>query len=322
MEGRRGCDILGRAGLPVDPRLRVPLTDAQSLSQAITGREPAPSPHPSPQVVVVDADKWLFNVAASLREVWIFREVLLAFASRIIRVRYKQAALGIAWALVVPTISAILFTVVLGRVAHIASEGVPYLLFALCGMVAWGFFSTALGVAMDSVVADSALLRKVYFPREVLPFAAIVASLVDLVPTFVLLIIFCIAYGYTPAVEWLALPLVPILLVTGVAAYAMLPASLNVYYRDIRYILPFVLQLGLFASPVLWSLTRVAQPWRDLIIAVNPAACAIDALRRILLHHQWPQLLSTVSCLAWIGVLGLVGYFCFKRLERGFADRI
>jgi ABC-type polysaccharide/polyol phosphate export permease len=124
------------------------------------------------------------SLRGNLREAWAFRDVMLAFASRQVRVKYKQAAIGLTWVLIQPLVATLLFTVVLGKLSHVGSEGVPYLLFALCGMVAWGFFAAALTTGSDSVVTDAALLRKVYFPREVLPVAAICASLVDLAPAF------------------------------------------------------------------------------------------------------------------------------------------
>jgi lipopolysaccharide transport system permease protein len=189
-------------------------------------------------------------------------------------------------------------------------------------MVAWGFFSQAFSVGSDSVVTDAPLLRKVYFPREILPVAAIVASLVDLVPSFGLLLVFEIGYGKYPAAQWLALPVVPVVLVLGVFAYVLLPAALNVFYRDVRHVLPFIVQIGLFASPVIYSLHAVGQPFRDIFIVLNPVACAIDAVRRILLHHEWPQPGLTAADIGWSLLLATLTYYVFKKLERSFADRV
>jgi lipopolysaccharide transport system permease protein len=271
---------------------------------------------------VVTAGGGLGSLRGNLSEAWAFRDVMLAFASRQVRVKYKQAAIGLAWVLIQPLIAALLFTVVLGKLSHVSSEGAPYLLFALCGMVAWGFFSEALSLGSESVVADAPLLRKVYFPREVLPVAAIFASLVDLAPSFLLLLVFEIGYGKFPTLQWLALPIVPLVLVVGSLAYMLLPAALNVFYRDVRYVLPFVVQIGLFASPVVYSLQEIGQPFRDIFIVINPAACAIDAVRRILLHHQWPQPELTAACICWSVLLATLTYFLFKKLERSFADRV
>ena len=145
---------------------------------------------------VVTADGGFGSLRRNLAEAWAFRDVMLAFASRQVRVKYKQAAIGVTWVVIQPLVAALLFTVVLGKLSHVSSEGAPYLLFALCGMVAWGFFSQALSVGSESVVSDAPLLRKVYFPREVLPIAAIFAALVDLAPSFLLLLVFETAYGH------------------------------------------------------------------------------------------------------------------------------
>jgi ABC-type polysaccharide/polyol phosphate export permease len=271
---------------------------------------------------VVTAGAGLGGLRRNIAEAWAFRDVMLAFASRQIRVKYKQAAIGLTWVVIQPLIAALLFTVVLGKLSHVSSEGAPYLLFALCGMVAWGFFSEGLSVGSESVIADAPLLRKVYFPREVLPFAAVFVALVDFLPSFVLLVVFEFAYGRLPTLQWLALPVVPVVLFVGSLTYVLLPAALNVFYRDVRYVLPFIVQIGLFATPVVYSLDEIGQPFRDLFVVFNPAACAIDAVRRIFLHHQWPQVGLTVACLGWSLLLGTVTYYGFKRLERSFADRV
>jgi lipopolysaccharide transport system permease protein len=270
----------------------------------------------------VTAGGGLGSLSSNLAEAWAFREVMLAFASRQVRVKYKQAAIGLTWVVIQPLIAALLFTVVLGKLAHVSSEGAPYLLFALCGMVAWNFFAEALTAGSESVVTDAPLLRKVYFPREVLPVAAIAASLVDLAPSFVLLLIFDVAYGRSPTLQWLALPIVPVVLAVGALAYILVPAALNVFYRDVRYVLPFIVQLGLFATPVIYSLQAIGQPFRDVFIILNPAACAIDCVRRVLLHHQWPEFGLTAASLVWSMLLAALTYYVFKKLERSFADRV
>jgi lipopolysaccharide transport system permease protein len=258
----------------------------------------------------------------SARELWAFREVWAAFVVRQIRVRYKQAVVGIGWAVIQPVLSAVVFTIFLGHVAHVSSDGSPYLLFSLAGTVAWSYFSMAASAGMESVVMDSQLLRKVYFPREVLPLAAITASLVDFVPGLVTLLVTSFAFGIAPAVQWLALPIPIVILVLSAAALSIGLSGVNVYYRDVRYALPFLLSIGLFASPVVWSLDAVPPPWRTIYAIVNPIAAAIDSLRRIVAHHQWPSLIVSVGALTWAFVLCVGGAILFKRLERGFADRV
>jgi len=258
----------------------------------------------------------------ALRELWAFREVLWAFAVRQVKVKYKQAAIGVGWAVVQPIAAAGIFALFLGRFANVTSEGAPYLLFALCGTVIWTYFSASASSAAESLVNDSALLRKVFFPREVLPLAAILAGLVDLGPGLAILVIAALLYGIVPGVAWLALPLVLAIVVLFAAAVGVGLSGLNVYYRDVRYVLPFVLQLGLFASPVVYSLASVPAGWRNFYEVINPLAAAIDGLRRIVLHDEWPQFGITFGALAWCASLVIGGYALFKRLERGFTDRI
>jgi len=258
----------------------------------------------------------------SLRELWVFREVLWAFAVRQVKVKYKQAAVGIGWAVLQPVVSAALFALFFGRFAHVASEGVPYLLFALAGMVAWTYFSSSGGTAMESLIADQALLRKVYFPREVLPLAAIMAGLVDLGPALLTLLVAAGLYGIAPSVAWLALPLPILILILAAAALGIGLSSVNVYYRDVRYALPFVLQLGLIVTPVVYSLNAIPEQWQTAYAILNPIAGAIDAIRRIVTHQEWPDMGITFGALAWSTVLLLLAYALFKRLERGFSDRV
>ena len=259
---------------------------------------------------------------AALRELWRYREVLTAFVARHVKVKYKQAAIGIGWAVVQPVIAAVLFAIFLGRLAGIESEGAPYFLFALAGMVAWSYFSSAAGQGMESLVADQVLLRKVYFPREILPIASVTAALVDLLPALGVLAVAACAYGHWPTVEWLALPLPVLLLALAAAGVALAVSAANVYYRDVRYALPFVLQVGLFASPVVYPLSAVPDGWREAYAILNPVAAAIDAIRQIVLHGSWPDLVITAGAFAWTLVLVAGGYAFFKRLERGFADRV
>ena len=258
----------------------------------------------------------------SLGELWVYREVWWAFVVRNVGVKYKQAAIGIGWAVVQPIAAAALFAVFIGHVAHVSSEGLPYLLFALAGMIAWTYFSAAAGSAMESLVSDQVMLRKVYFPREILPLAAVTSALVDFLPALATLLVACLAYGVTPTLSWIALPICVLLLLVAATALGLGIAGLNVYYRDIRYALPFVLQLGLFASPVIYPLAKVPGAWRTVYAVLNPVAAAIDGIRRCVLHGTWPAAGPTIGAFAWSLLLIAAGYVLFKRLERGFADRV
>jgi homopolymeric O-antigen transport system permease protein len=260
--------------------------------------------------------------AASFRELWAFREVLWAFVVRQVKVRYKQAAVGVLWAVFQPVLAALLFALFLGRYAEVPSEGVPYLVFALAGMAAWSYFSSAAGSGSESLVANQGLLRKLYFPREVLPVAAVGAAVLDLAIGLGVLVVAAALYGIAPAVSWVALPLPLAILILAAGAFAVGLSAVNVYYRDVRHALPFLLQVGLFASAVVYPLSVLPASWRELYAIANPVAGAIDGIRRIVLHGTWPDASITAGALAWSAFLLVAGYALFKRLERGFADRV
>ena len=259
---------------------------------------------------------------AALEELWRFREVLWAFAVRQVKVRYKQAVIGIGWSVLQPVAAALLFAIFLGRYASVPSEGVPYLLFALAGLTVWTYFSNAAGSGSESLVANQSLLRKVYFPREVLPLATIGAALIDLAVGVCVLTVAAALYGFWPELTWVALPLPLLVAVVAAAAFAVGLSAVNVYYRDVRHALPFVLQVGLFATPVVYSLSVLPAAWRDWYAVLNPVAGAVDGVRRIVLHDTWPDMAVTLGALAWSTILLLAAYALFKRLERGFADRV
>lgn len=275
---------------------------------------------PKPELVV-EGGPGRASIAA-LRELWQFRDVLTAFAVRHVKVKYKQAVVGIGWAVVQPVVAALLFALFLGHFAHIGSEGAPYILFALAGTVCWTSFSTAAASSVESLVADQMLLRKVYFPREVLPLASVLAALVDFAPALATVLVAAAIEGVYPSLSWLALPVPLLLLCLSALVFGLGLSGVNVYYRDVRYVLPFVLQLGLFVSPVVFSTLVVPPRWRLLYESVNPMAGAIEAMRRIVVHGAWPQWEPTLLALAWLLVLLTVAYVLFKRLERGFSDRV
>jgi lipopolysaccharide transport system permease protein len=189
-------------------------------------------------------------------------------------------------------------------------------------MVLWIYFAGAAGAASESLISEQALVRKVYFPRELLPLGAIGAAVVDLAPALVTLGAVAALYGVTPAASWVAIPVVVLLLVLFAAAVGLGLSAINVYYRDVRYVLPFILQVGLFATPVVYPLGVVPATWRELYAVLNPVAAAIDGLRRIVVHGAWPDGVVTAGAFAWTLVLLAGGYALFKRLERGFSDRI
>jgi len=276
---------------------------------------------PAPQVYEVDSRGYRPSVA-NLVEIWHYKEVLWAFAVRQFKIKYKQAAIGIGWSVLQPLLASLLFAVFIGRFAKIGSEGLPYFIFALAGMVAWSFFSTALAASADSLIRDQAVVRKVYFPREVLPLSAVVAALADLPAALVVFLVAAIAFGHRPSLTWLLIPVPVLLLLLLATGLGFALSALNVYYRDVRYVLPFLLQLILFASPVIYSARVVPENWRFLYLALNPVAIAIDDLRRIVLHGTWPEPGRNLVAFAVTMAALAIGYYIFKSLERGFADRL
>jgi lipopolysaccharide transport system permease protein len=258
--------------------------------------------------------------AASLRELWAFRDVLLAFAQRRHKIKYKHARIGIGWAILQPLASAAIFAIIFGHWARLPSDGVDYVPFALTGMVGWTYFVTAAGTATESLIDEAPLLRKVYFPREVVPLAAVAAALVDLLPALLVAGVVAVSYGATPAPAWLLLPLPLALLVMSAAVFGLAASGLNVYYRDLRYAIPFLMQLGLFASAVVYPLSLVPGAWETALAVANPVAAAIDAMRDIMLHGRAPDLLVLAVDAAWLAVACGLVYWMFKRLERGFSD--
>jgi len=262
------------------------------------------------------------RLGGTLADVWEFRAVLVAFAQRSIKVKYAQAVIGLGWVVIQPLMTAVILTVVFGRLAHVSSEGAPFLAFAMCGLVVWLFFSNSLILEMNSVVDDSVLLRKVYFPRMVLPMAAVLASAVDAVPAIVILIVVALGSGVEASFAWILIPIPMAVVGLGALAFGLAPAALNVYYRDIRYILPFIVQVGLFASPVVYSLTTIAEPWRTVYGVLSPPAGAIESMRYIVLRGELPPLQFLLGPLLTIGIVGAFGMALFSRMERSFADRV
>ncbi len=257
---------------------------------------------------------------ARLSEVWEHRELLLFLTWRDLRVRYKQTALGAAWALLQPLLTMLVFSVFFGALARMPSDGVPYPVFAYCGLLPWQLFAFALTGAAQSLTANERLVTKVYFPRLILPLAAVLAGLVDFAVAFALLVPLMLAYGVRPGAAVATLPLfVALLLVTAVGVGLGLGA-LNVRFRDVRHALPFLTQLWLFATPIAYPASLVPERFRALM-GLNPMAGVVEGFRWALLGAPAPGPLLWLS--AGVALVGLAaGLFYFLRVERSFADVI
>lgn len=253
-----------------------------------------------------------------LRQLWTYRELFYFLVWRDVKVRYKQSALGVAWAVLQPLLTMTIFTVFFGRLAGVPSDGVPYPLFAFAGLLPWTFFSSGVTNGGNSLISNSNLITKVYFPRVLIPGAAIGASVVDFLVAFVLLLGLMAVYGVAPTAQMLWLPVVFALLLVLAMSASILLAGLNVKYRDIRHALPFVIQSLLFASPVIYPVSFVPERWRWLL-ALNPLTGILDAFRGTMLGKplDWGTFgVSTAmtAALLWIAL------HSFRRMERKFAD--
>lgn len=256
----------------------------------------------------------------SFAELWDYRELAFFLVWRDLKVRYKQTVLGIGWAIVQPLVTVIIFSVVFGRVADLPSDAVPYPVFTLTALLPWQLFSAAFSGAANSVVGSASLVSKVYFPRLIVPVASVLATLADFLVWLGLLAVLLLWYGVMPTVNVVWLPLLillALLLALGVGLWA---AALNVRYRDVRYLLPFVLQAWLFASPVAYSLELVPDEWR-LLYGLNPLVGVIQGFRWAILGSEAPGVLLLSASI--IGVAAIVGgAMYFRRTEDHFADLI
>lgn len=257
-----------------------------------------------------------------LRELWRYRELLFFLTWRDVKVRYKQTALGVAWAILQPLATMVVFTLFLGRVASTPGVGVPYPLFIFAGLLPWTFFATALASAGQSVVGSQNLVTKVYFPRLLIPMGAVGAGLVDLLIAFGLLLVMMLAYGVAPGRGLIFAPVIALLLTITALGMGALLAALTVAYRDFRHMVPFLVQTWMFATPSIYlqSGSAIAPKWRPFL-SLNPAQGLIDNFRRALFGERLDLYGLAVSGVVGVVVL-VVGCAYFRRVEREFADII
>lgn len=269
-----------------------------------------------PHIVIQPSKGW---VSLRLKEVWEYRELLYFLTWRDIKVRYKQTVLGAAWAIIQPFFTMIVFSIVFGWLAKIPSDGLPYPVFAYCALLPWQLFSHALTESGNSLVGSQNLITKVYFPRLVIPMAAVVGGLVDFAVAFLVLVGMMAYYGIVPTAALITLPLFVLLALATALGAGLWLSALNVQYRDIRYTIPFLTQFWLFATPVAYPASLMPEPWRALF-GLNPMAGVVEGFRWALLgkeHGPWPLLAVSVVVVAALLVGGL---FYFRRMEKTFAD--
>jgi ABC-type polysaccharide/polyol phosphate export permease len=262
------------------------------------------------------------NLFAALQELWGFRELMVTLAERDLRVRYKQAVLGIAWAVIAPVVMMVVFSLLFNRFAKVNTGGVPYPLFAYLGLLPWTFFSGSVSTGGLSLVSNSGLLNKIYCPREVFPIAAIADAAVDvLIATCVLALLFPIT-GFAPKAEVYYLPLLLIVLVMFTLGVTLAVAAVVVYARDLQLVLPLAIQVGLFVTPVVYGTSSISSSKIFLLVAsaINPLVPVIDGLRATVLQGVAPNWASLAVGATSSLIYLLGGFRLFKRLETGMAD--
>lgn len=258
-------------------------------------------------------------VALQLKELWAYRELLYFLIWRDVKVRYKQTALGAAWAIIQPVFTMIVFSLFFGRLAKVPSDGIPYPIFAYAALVPWTFFSHGLTLASNSLVGSSNLLKKVYFPRLAVPISSVLSGLIDFGIAFIVLLGMMLYYGIHPTLNVIWLPFLLLLTVTTSLAVSLWLSALNVHFRDVRHMLPFLTQFWLFATPIAYPSTLLSEQWRTLY-SINPMVGVVEGFRWALLGAETaPGLMLIVSSMASLALL-VGGVFYFRRLEKTFAD--
>jgi lipopolysaccharide transport system permease protein len=267
----------------------------------------------------IEPPRGLFELR--LREVWAYRELLYFFVWRDVKVRYKQTVIGIAWVVVQPLMTMGVFTLFFGRLAKLPSDGLPYPVFYFAALVPWTYFSTAFQSCTNVVVDNQRVITKVYFPRLVLPLSAVVSGLVDFAIGFVVLLVVTAIYGIKPTLAALWLPVLLLLAVLTALGVGLWMSALNALYRDVRYVVPFLVQFWMFASPVAYPSSLVPVRWRWLY-GLNPMAGVIDGFRWAVTGHGQPPGLILVVSAAVVALVLLGGLFFFNRMETAVADRV
>lgn len=254
-------------------------------------------------------------------EIWEFREMLYILSWRDLKVKYKQTLIGASWSIIRPLVTTLIFVVLFSRIGRMPNPSeAPYILVVFAGMLCWQFFSNTISTIGFSIVHNSGLIGKVYFPRIIIPFTSIITSLVDFGVSFLLLVAMMIWFKQVPGIQILALPLFIIMLAAGTLGSGLYLATMNVRYRDIQFIVPFIIQIGMFVTPVVYSSSNIPDKWR-LLYAVNPLVGIIGGMRWCLLNDPvyWPEVIMSLIVIVFMLFMGL---HYFSKTEKTFADNI
>lgn len=258
-------------------------------------------------------------MSLNLRSLWEYRELLYFLTWRDIKVRYKQTALGAAWAILQPTATMLIFSLFFGRLVKVPSDGVPYPLFAFAALVPWTFFANGLNQSSNSLIASANLLKKVYFPRLAIPVATVLAGVVDFILAFVVLLLLMAYYRVVPTINIVWTPLLLMLAFVTSLGVGLWMSALNVKYRDVRYVVPFLLQIWFFSTPVAYPSSLLSEPWRT-IYSLNPMVGVVEGFRWALLGTKTaPGPMLIASAVASVMIL-ISGAFYFRYMEKTFAD--
>lgn len=271
------------------------------------------------QTVTIRPSRGLLDL--ELDNVWRYRELLITMVQRDIKVIYKQAALGAAWAVIQPLFAVTIFTIIFGAFAKMPSDGIPYPIFAFAGVLPWTYFAEATRRASTGLVDDADLVRKVYFPRLIMPLAKVTAPLLDFAIAFCVLLILMAFYGVMPSIKLLAI--VPLILIAAALALSigLWLGPINVRFRDIKHTIPFLLQVGMYASPIVYPLSQVPAEWKTLY-SLNPMVGVIEGFRWAVFDRGALDLQAIGISVAVITVMLVTGLIFFRKMERSFADVI
>ena len=269
-----------------------------------------------PEIVIEPSKGW---ISLKLGELWEYRELLFFLVWRDVKVQYKQASLGIAWAIFQPMLSMVIFSVIFGQLAKLPSEGVPYPVFSYAALLPWQLFSNALSRSTSSLVGNANLLTKIYFPRLIIPFSATMSGLVDFGVSFVVLLGLMAYYGIVPTFTILCLPLLVLFVLVTALSVGLWLSALNVQYRDVQHIIPFVIQAWMYASPVAYSTDLIPTGLWRILYGLNPLVGVIQGFRWALLGGKKPDELMMMS-IGLVTALLITGLFYFWKMEKTFAD--
>ena len=256
-----------------------------------------------------------------LRELYRFRDLLWSLAVRDLKVRYRQTILGVAWAVVQPLAFMLIFTLIFAKFGRVSSDGVPYPLFSYTALAPWTFFATGLSLSVNSIAANMRMVQKIYFPREVLPIGVVIGCTVDFLIASTLVVGLMVVYRVTPSLQLLWLPWLVGLEVALLVSLSLLLSALNVFYRDIKYIVPLAVQLWMFVTPVIYPSSIVPPTLRGWYM-LNPMAVVIEGIRRVVVHGEPPDVGLLAAMTGLVALFGAFVYAVFKRVELKFADLI